>query len=103
MDTALIGMCGAYCGDCSWKEKTGCAGCQACQGQMFWGECDKARCCMGKGFPHCGHCPEMPCEKLRALFADPEHGDNGGRQRNLENWKSGQWTFESLRPPPSGE
>lgn len=28
----------------------------------------------------------MPCDKLSALFADPEHGDDGSRLTNLKNW-----------------
>ena len=39
MDKELIGMCGAYCGICEWKEKINCLGCQACKGEMFWGKC----------------------------------------------------------------
>jgi len=38
MDRRLIARCGAYCGDCEWKEKTGCPGCQEAQGTMFWGK-----------------------------------------------------------------
>lgn len=38
-DRSQIAYCGSYCGDCTWKEKTGCKGCQASQGNMFYGEC----------------------------------------------------------------
>lgn len=96
MDRTMIAYCGSYCGACEWKDKIGCPGCKACQGNVFWGECDKAKCCIEKGFCHCGECPELPCEKLRGLFDDPEHGDKGVRLRNLKNWASGNHTYEKL-------
>ena len=63
---------------------------------VFWGECDKAKCCIEKGFEHCGQCPEMPCDKLKLLFGDPEHGDRGARLRNLQNWNNGNFVYEKL-------
>ena len=63
---------------------------------MFWGECDKAKCCLDKGLEHCGECADMPCRKLRDLFDDPEHGDHGVRLRNLNNWKAGNYIYEKL-------
>ena len=53
MDKEQIGMCGAYCGYCEWKERKNCPGCQTCKGKMFYGECGVAKCCLGKGFLHC--------------------------------------------------
>lgn len=35
MDKKMIGMCGAYCGVCEWKEKTNCPGCQDCESKPF--------------------------------------------------------------------
>ena len=49
-----------------------------------------------KGLEHCGECPDMPCQKLRELFDDPEHGDSGARLRNLNNWKAGNYVYERL-------
>ena len=63
---------------------------------MFWGECDKACCCIEKGFAHCGECPDLPCQKLQELFDDPEHGDRGVRLRNLMHWKAGDSVYEEL-------
>ncbi len=97
MDHSLKAMCGAYCGICEWKEKTGCGGCKTSAAQMFWGECDKAKCCLEKGYEHCGMCPDVPCQKLLDLFADPEHGDAGARLRNMKSWADGQSTYEKLR------
>ncbi|MCI9081286.1 MAG: hypothetical protein HFI70_02995 [Lachnospiraceae bacterium] len=36
-----------------------------------------------------GECSDMPCQKLRDLFDDPEHGERGARLYNLKNWKDG--------------
>lgn len=96
MDRNMTAFCGTYCGVCEWKDKTGCKGCRASKGTMFWGECDKAKCCMEKGLEHCGECPDMPCQKLMELFGDPEHGDHGARLRNLKNWKAGNCVYEKL-------
>ncbi len=96
MDQKMIAFCGTYCGVCEWKDKIGCKGCKASGGVMFWGECDKAKCCLEKGLEHCGACPDMPCQKLQELFDDPEHGDRGARLRNLKNWKNGNYVYETL-------
>ncbi len=86
MDKNLMAFCGDYCGDCEWKEKVNCKGCKENCGDMFWGECQIAKCCKKNDFNHCGECLKMPCDKLNALFNDPEHGDNGKRLNNLKNW-----------------
>ena len=96
MDKSMMAYCGAYCGVCEWKEKMGCKGCKANGGNMFWGECDKAKCCIKKGLDHCGECSEVPCIELKVLFGDPEHGDKGVRLRNLLNWKKGNYVYEKL-------
>ena len=96
MDRNMIAYCGAYCGVCEWKDKIGCKGCKANAGTMFWGECDKACCCIEKGFAHCGECPDLPCQKLQELFDDPEHGDRGVRLRILMHWKAGDSVYEEL-------
>lgn len=86
MEMEQRAMCGTDCTACKWKEQTGCPGCRQSKSKMFWGECDKAKCCLDKGLEHCGGCPELPCQKLLDLFADPEHGDSGVRLRNLKSW-----------------
>ena len=97
MDEKQRAACGTYCGICTWRESTGGKGCQECQSAVFWGTCDKAQCCFGKGYTHCGECAALPCDKLLALFADPDHGDKGARMRNLLNWKQGTMTYAPLR------
>lgn len=97
MDEQMIGICGAYCGVCEWKDKMNCPGCRACQGRPFWGECLIARCAIDQGFSHCGFCPNLPCAKLQAAFDDPEHGDHGERLINLQNWADGRNFYLKLR------
>lgn len=98
MDKEMIAYCGTYCGICEWKDKVNCKGCKANGGKMFWGECDKAKCCIEKGFEHCGECSDLPCQKIIALINDPEHGDNGTdvRLSNLRNWKNGNYVYKKL-------
>jgi general stress protein 26 len=57
--------CGLLCSGCTYKESHGCTGCLALDGKPFWGECDIAKCCLSKGYAHCGECPEIPCDILR--------------------------------------
>ena len=93
MDMALIAMCGDYCGECNYREKTNCPTCQVARGKMFYGECRVASCCSSKGLQHCGLCDEMPCDILKDAFAHPEHGDKGERLANLKAWARGEETF----------
>ena len=93
MDRSQMAFCGTYCGDCAWKEKTGCKGCQDAKGNMFWGECAVAKCAIEKKLAHCGACSELPCAKLQAVFDSPEHGDKGQRLANLRGWAKGDDTY----------
>jgi hypothetical protein len=99
LDDDLIGMCGAYCGACAWRERSDCPGCQSAASAVFWGECRIAACAMGRGPTHCGLCPDVPCAMLRGAFADPEHGDRGERVGNLRAWAKGERTYLELRRP----
>ena len=96
MDKNMIAFCGTYCGVCEWKNKMNCKGCQECQSHVFWGQCDKAKCCIEKGYEHCGYCLDMPCQKLLDLFNDAEHGDKGARLTNLKNWANSNYVYEKL-------
>ena len=96
MNRDLIGRCGAFCGACSWKEKTNCQGCQLCNGDMFWGKCSVAKCSIEKGIEHCGFCPNLPCDILQAAFDNPDHGDNGERLANLKAWVRGEDSYIEL-------
>ncbi len=96
MERQLIGRCGAYCGDCDWKEKMNCPGCQIRAGRPFWGLCEIAICSIEKRNFHCGECHLLPCYKLQAAFEMPDHGDNGERLTNLKNWAQGKDFFVKL-------
>ena len=81
--------CGLLCNDCSYKESHGCIGCIPLNGKPFWGECPVASCCQGKGFNHCGECPDIPCETLTDFSCgDSEHSDNpkGARIEVCKAW-----------------
>jgi hypothetical protein len=97
MDKQMIGICGAYCGECEWREGTNCPGCQACQSKVFWGTCQIAKCAIEKKHTHCGTCSKLPCEKLTEAFINSEHGDNGERLMNLKGWAKGEETYLKLR------
>ena len=101
MDRELIARCGAYCGDCEWKEKMNCVGCQGAKGNMFWGECPVAKCSIDKGIEHCGLCSSLPCNILQEAFAHPEHGDNGERLANLQAWARGEDSYIKVGTFPS--
>ena len=103
MNNQMIGMCGTYCEVCEWKEKTNCPGCQECQGKVFWGECSIARCSIEQGHSHCGHCANLPCQKLQDAYRNPEHGDNGERLINLKGWANGEKTYLKIRTLKSGD
>lgn len=103
MDKQMLGTCGAYCGDCDWREVMECQGCQGSNGTLFWGECSVAKCSIDKGLTHCGHCQVMPCESLQASFDNMEHGDNGERLANLKSWAEGKETYLSLTKLNSDE
>ena len=96
MDESQKACCGTYCGGCSWKEKTGCKGCQDAQGNMFWGECAVAKCAIEKNLAHCGTCKDAPCDKLQAVFDNKEHGDDGERLANLQSWADGKDEYKSI-------
>ncbi len=97
MDKQMIGMCGTYCGECEWREKTSCPGCQVSQSRVFWGQCRIAKCAVESKHTHCGTCLKLPCEKLVDAFRNPEHGDNGERLVNLRRWANGEETYLPLR------
>jgi len=83
-------------GDCGWREKMNCPGCQAGKGNMFWGECRVGKCSDEKGIEHCGLCSSLPCDILQEAFDNPEHGDNGERLANLKAWARGEDSYVKL-------
>jgi len=67
---SIQSCCGCICDGCEYKESHECKGCLVNKGNQFWGECDLAKCCIKKGYVHCGECPDIPCESMRNMADD---------------------------------
>ncbi|HCC08296.1 MAG TPA: hypothetical protein DEP72_09100 [Clostridiales bacterium] len=78
--------CGLKCNTCEWKGPMGCKGCMESNGDMAWGTCKLAKCCMDKKHNHCGKCGKFPCDELNEFAYDKEHGNNGERLETLKTW-----------------
>jgi len=68
-DTREAAYCGDYCGKCPHYD-VDCPGCLPC---VQFG-CHFIRCCLQKGYDHCGMCPDLPCDKLLAFVPDDREG-----------------------------
>ena len=78
--------CGILCGQCGYRESTGCKGCVSMD-KPFWGEsCPVKSCCEGKTYEHCGRCPDFPCRLLNQFAYDPRQGDDGLRIGQCRKW-----------------
>lgn len=86
MANQFTARCGIDCETCEYRVQMSCSGCRAAEGKLFWGECDVAKCCVGKSLEHCGQCQEFPCKTLNDYAYDAEHGDNGKRISTLREW-----------------
>lgn len=74
-----ISKCGLDCEKCGKREEVGCSGCNEMT-VGYWGErCEIKDCCGRKHLEHCGFCADFPCDMLRELSYDDEHGDDGER------------------------
>jgi len=83
--------CGLLCKWCKYKEPMKCPGCVALNGKASWCDdyCDVSKCCVDRGYSHCGECPECPCDDLRGLsYGDDEHNDKpeGARIEVCKAW-----------------
>ena len=78
--------CGLLCSHCDYISKCECRGCTESDGHPFHGECSIAKCCIERGWEHCGLCDQFPCEQLHNFAYDPVHGDNGKRLEVLRAW-----------------
>jgi general stress protein 26 len=83
--------CGLLCKWCKYKEPMNCPGCIALNGKASWSDdyCDVSKCCIDKGYAHCGECPDMPCENLKGLsYGNDEHNDKpeGARIEACKAW-----------------
>jgi hypothetical protein len=73
-DISVCGIdCAVACGECNKMHeelvKNPCKGCNAEKGKIFWVKflnldtCPIYHCCVNeKQLPHCGQCPQLPCE-----------------------------------------
>ncbi len=96
----LLGACGLYCGACYHYRASRpegrhllaeaalrgrplqgytCLGCRSDRLYVHPGcaDCAIRACADRRGIPHCGACPDCPCDRLRAFQADgrPHHRD----------------------------
>lgn len=79
--------CGISCSKLNCKEVHGfdCKGC-ATEESAPWGECTIKICCENKELSNCGECADFPCEILNKFSFDIEHGDDGARIKQCEEW-----------------
>ena len=81
-----LSMCGINCEkECSTGKALGCRGCHEQKGEIFWGTCPVASCCISKNHENCSNCNSFVCDKLHSFAFDKDHGDNGKRIENLKN------------------
>jgi len=61
--------CGLVCGGCSSFLNKSCPGCIALNGKASWkdDDCSTSRCCIDRGYAHCGECPDFPCDDLTGM------------------------------------
>jgi len=78
-------VCGYSCSDCDHLGSE-CPGCEKAHGKPFWTEyvgaecCPVYNCCVNeKGLPHCGHCPDLVCERF-TRYRDPGMTDEEARR-----------------------
>ncbi|MCL2488828.1 MAG: DUF3795 domain-containing protein [Oscillospiraceae bacterium] len=79
-----ISNCGIDCDGCRFKSERNCPGCHALEGKPFWGNCALYLCAAEKKLPHCGKCPEFPCEKLMDAHKAENPEGNGIEIENLK-------------------
>lgn len=77
-------ICGTVCIQCGFRERFGCKGCLAMEGNPFWGQCQLYICAAEKGIAHCGGCGGFPCEQLQKAIRE---GHQPHRMENLIRWR----------------
>lgn len=78
--------CGLLCSQCEFRASMGCGMCVNSPAP-FHGACAVKNCCEEKGLEYCGTCSQFPCQLLKEYAYDPEHGDNGARIIQCQNWR----------------
>lgn len=77
--------CGIDCGKCEGREQVKCNGCIKMDKPFWGGDCTVKSCCEEKGLPHCGVCPDFPCEMLAGMGKEEGH-DPKPRLDNCRRW-----------------
>lgn len=91
-----LAKCGMDCTKCRFAEENDCPGCM--QGHLFEDEeCEVYNCCTEKKYPHCGHCPDFPCESLKETSFDTETGDGGERLMRLKDIRDRDYRIKRRR------
>ena len=84
----VTSRCGILCGECTYREQMGCAGCVHMQ-KPFWGDsCPVKACCEEKQQEHCGQCENFPCDLLNQFAYDEQQGDDGKRIEQCKCWRN---------------
>ena len=84
-----ISVCGYDCHACQFFKDNKCDGCRivAPQGKCVWGgKCDLHDCAVGKGFTHCGQCPDFPCDML--VNAMTSESGTEGMEKAFDNLRN---------------
>jgi hypothetical protein len=89
----IISRCGSLCSECKYRVKFNCPTCHKSNGKQFWGNCDVAKCSIGKRIHDCSVCDDFACSILKEYSYDKEQGDNGKRIENLKSIKNKINTF----------
>lgn len=80
--------CGILCGECAYREQTGCNGCVQSD-KPFWADaCPVKSCCETKKHEHCGECENFSCQLLNSFAYDEKQGDNGKRIDQCKQWRN---------------
>jgi hypothetical protein len=118
----LLGVCGLYCGAC-YHYRASLAegrhllekavgrgqsmegfGCRGCRSRILYShpgcsQCAIRACAEDRGFVHCGLCPELPCDRLRAFQGDGRihHRDVLAHLEELRAHGSDRWLVEQVQ------
>ncbi|MFW6109801.1 MAG: DUF3795 domain-containing protein [archaeon] len=79
----VFSPCGIHCNSCPWyigEMDQECPGCQAVEGNPFWGSCDTYFCVREQDVSHCGECNDFPCREFMTRY-DPREGPSNALMR----------------------
>jgi hypothetical protein len=119
---ALLGVCGLYCGGCHHFRASCAEGrhllenavgqgqsmegfrCRGCRSEVLYSHpgcsrCVIRACAKDRGCFHCGLCPELPCDRLRAFQGDgrSHHRDVLAHLEELKTNGPDRWLAEQAQ------